>query len=78
MVQYKDFRNASQWFTPTSGISGMVVIATEGIIKGTCLYQGEEMVLVGEVEMEYVSDCDGLTSTRDGSLKESVGVSSAE
>ena len=56
----------------------MVVLATEGIIKGTCLYQGEEMVLVGEVEMEYVSDCDGITSTRDGSLKESVGVSSAE
>ena len=48
----------------------MVVLASEGTIKGTCLYQGEEMVLVGEVEMEYVSDCDGITSTRDGSLKE--------
>lgn len=51
---------------------GMVVLATEGTIKSTYLYQGEVMVLVGEVKMEYVSDCDGITSTRDGSLKESV------
>ena len=52
--------------------------ATEGTLKGFCLYWSDEMVLVGEVEIVTVSDCDGITSTRDGSLKESVAVSRKE
>ena len=56
----------------------MAVFATEGTIMGTCIYQSDVMVLVGEVKMVSVSDCDGITSTRDGSLKETVGVSRTE
>ena len=39
---------------------------------------GEVMVLVGEVKMESVSDCDVIRSTRDAPLEESVGVSGIE